>query len=74
MEDPLSEKLLSGEFHDKNLITVTREGEAEELTFDTDYDPALERRKSEPRDKKDTEAETETAATSELPAALDALG
>jgi len=51
IEDPLSEMLLSGELHEKNVLTATREGEEENLKFTSTYvKPAGE-----------PEAETESA-------------
>lgn len=37
IEDPLSELLLSGELHEKNVISTTRIGTDEELKFNTSY-------------------------------------
>jgi len=48
IEDPLSEMLLSGEFHDKNKVVVKREDEKEHLTFDASEDPKLRKEKSQP--------------------------
>ena len=69
MEDPLSESLLSGEFHGMNKITVSvsPEGTSEEdkkLHFKGEHDPALEvkPKKERPRPEKKKEPEKAAAA------------
>ncbi|MEM9065924.1 MAG: ATP-dependent Clp protease ATP-binding subunit [Planctomycetota bacterium] len=37
IEDPLSEMLLSGDLHQKNVIKCSRIGEAEEISFETEW-------------------------------------
>ena len=37
IEDPLSEMLLSGELHEKNILKATRKGEDEFLSFDATF-------------------------------------
>jgi ATP-dependent Clp protease ATP-binding subunit ClpC len=37
IEDPVSEMLLSGELHDKNLLKATHKGEDDFLIFDTEF-------------------------------------
>ena len=37
IEDPLSELLLSGDLHEKNVLKATRVGKDEELKFNTSY-------------------------------------
>ncbi|MCA9304666.1 MAG: AAA family ATPase, partial [Phycisphaerales bacterium] len=37
IEDPLSEMLLSGELHEKNVLVATREGEEDNLKFTSSY-------------------------------------
>ncbi len=62
IEDPMSEALLSGKFEEKNRIMVTHKDEADELTFDMSYDPALDKskKKDEPS-QSDGEAHVEPA-------------
>ncbi|MCB9848600.1 MAG: ATP-dependent Clp protease ATP-binding subunit [Phycisphaeraceae bacterium] len=47
IEDPLSEMLLSGEFHDKNKVVVMHEPEKDHLRFDSQEDPSLRKKKEE---------------------------
>jgi ATP-dependent Clp protease ATP-binding subunit ClpC len=49
IEDPLSEMLLSGELHEKNVLTATRDGEEENLKFTSSYE--------KPADEPEAEAE-----------------
>ncbi|MEM8834332.1 MAG: ATP-dependent Clp protease ATP-binding subunit, partial [Planctomycetota bacterium] len=52
VEDPLSEALLSGNFHGKNKVMVTRDGEEEKLTFDAQDDAEIRAMFEEERAKK----------------------
>jgi ATP-dependent Clp protease ATP-binding subunit ClpC len=45
IEDPLSEMLLTGDFHDKNKVVVKHEAEKEHLSFDSQEDPSLRKAK-----------------------------
>jgi len=49
IEDPLSEMLLAGELHGKNLIKVTRIGEEEKLSFEPEWvEPPKDESEPEP--------------------------
>jgi ATP-dependent Clp protease ATP-binding subunit ClpC len=59
IEDPVSEMLLSGDLHDKNVLKATRKGEDEFLSFESEYVAPPEPEKSESDD--DSESELESA-------------
>ncbi len=58
IEDPVSEMLLSGELHDKNVLKATRKGEDEHLSFESDYVAPPEPEKSEESDEPESEVES----------------
>ncbi|MFG0247065.1 MAG: ATP-dependent Clp protease ATP-binding subunit [Phycisphaerales bacterium JB052] len=58
IEDPVSEMLLSGELHEKNVLKATRKGEDEHLSFESDYIAPPEPEKSEESDEPESEVES----------------
>jgi len=61
IEDPVSEMLLSGELHDKNLLKASRKGEDEHLSFESVYVAPPEPEKSDEDD--ETESKVESAGS-----------
>jgi len=57
IEDPLSEMLLSGELHEKNLLKATRKGEDEFLSFDSSFVAPPEAPAEETDEASDSKAE-----------------
>ncbi len=63
IEDPLSEMLLSGELHEKNVLKATRKGEDEFLSFESTFvaPPEAPLEESDQQDKADEKKKTEEA-------------
>lgn len=57
IEDPLSEMLLSGELHEKNILKATRKGEDDFLSFDATFVAPPEAPADENNEDSNTEAE-----------------
>ncbi len=66
IEDPLSEMLLSGELHKKNVLKATRKGEDEFLSFESTFvaPPEAPAEESDQQDKADEKSKTEEAESS----------
>ena len=76
MEDPLSEALLSGEFHGKNKIVVTKKDgaeteEEEGLDFAAEHDQEIAKRHEEERERKKQAARDREKAAEEAAADSD---
>ncbi|MCA9277099.1 MAG: ATP-dependent Clp protease ATP-binding subunit, partial [Phycisphaerales bacterium] len=56
IEDPVSEMLLSGELHEKNVLKATRKGEEDHLSFDSSYVAPPETEKAESKDESELES------------------
>jgi ATP-dependent Clp protease ATP-binding subunit ClpC len=58
IEDPVSEMLLSGELHEKNLLKASRKGEEEHLVFESEYvEPPVVESEADESDTDDSKTE-----------------
>ncbi len=58
IEDPVSEMLLSGELHDKNVLKATRKGEDDHLSFESTFVAPLKPEKTDSDDESESEVES----------------
>ncbi|MEX0876601.1 MAG: ATP-dependent Clp protease ATP-binding subunit, partial [Phycisphaerales bacterium] len=63
IEDPVSEMLLSGELHDKNLLKASRKGEEEHLHFESEFVAPLKPEPSKDDGEDASENEVESAGS-----------